>query len=172
MRLFVALPLEEAARQQLAQMSRQVALRSLRADIPPPENAHLTLAFIGESGHADAAAACVHALDTAPFPLVVTGIDRFRRAGVRPDAALLRLQAQLVAGLQTAGFAIEERPFRPHLTLARRVEFRRDEDFARLQAMFPPETPQCEMLSEWVCLMRSERIAGRQVYAEMSAKRL
>jgi 2'-5' RNA ligase len=36
--------------------------------------------------------------------------------------ALTRLQARLDSGLRRAGFELEDRPFRPHITLARRRE--------------------------------------------------
>ena len=36
--------------------------------------------------------------------------------------ALQNLQASLDAGLRHAGFQVEDRPFRPHVTLARRRE--------------------------------------------------
>jgi RNA 2',3'-cyclic 3'-phosphodiesterase len=36
--------------------------------------------------------------------------------------ALVALQGRLDAGLRAAGFALEDRPFRPHITLARRRE--------------------------------------------------
>jgi 2'-5' RNA ligase len=35
--------------------------------------------------------------------------------------ALVDLQSQLEAGLRAAGFILEERPYRPHVTLARKI---------------------------------------------------
>jgi 2'-5' RNA ligase len=54
-------------------------------------------------------------------------VGSFRRAAVAwagmsdPPPALLQLQAKLVARLAERGFALEERPFTPHVTLARRI---------------------------------------------------
>jgi 2'-5' RNA ligase len=51
----------------------------------------------------------------------------FRRAGVAwagtssPPPELIALQAKLEARLRGRGFAFEERPFAPHVTLARRT---------------------------------------------------
>jgi RNA 2',3'-cyclic 3'-phosphodiesterase len=51
----------------------------------------------------------------------------FRRSKVgwagmsRVPAELVQLQSRLQAGLHARGFVVEERPFAPHVTLARKV---------------------------------------------------
>lgn len=101
----------------------------------PIENIHLTLRFLGESSatqrgaleHALAQVAASH----APLALELAGLGAFpsfRRpsvlwAGLRGPAqqlaALAALQAPIEQAARAARFAAEERPFSPHLTLAR-----------------------------------------------------
>ena len=97
-----------------------------------PEAIHLTLKFFGdipETAVADIAAVVEKAAAAeAPLTFSIGG------AGVFPDLRrprvlwlgmdgdvprLLRLQKEIEGGLGVAGFPAEERPFRPHLTLAR-----------------------------------------------------
>jgi 2'-5' RNA ligase len=49
--------------------------------------------------------------------------------------ALLALQSRLTDGLRNDAFPVEERPFSPHITLARR------RDTAKSRPAWPPENP-------------------------------
>jgi len=128
-RLFFALEPAEDALQALAVAAAAVA-RETGGRPMPPGKIHLTLAFLGDVPQpriADAEAAA-DAARVAPFTLVLDRLGTFRRAGIawagasQPDPALLRLQGTLAAQLGARGFALEPRPFAPHVTLARKVE--------------------------------------------------
>jgi 2'-5' RNA ligase len=127
-RLFFALWPGAASRAALnAAFAPAVALAGGRA--VPAHNLHLTLAFLG--------AVSV----TAREQLVVLGaglelpqadvrldrLDWWRRARVlvaavsEPPTALIELQADLRRQLNEAGFRVDSQPFRPHVTLARKV---------------------------------------------------
>lgn len=96
----------------------------------PADRIHLTLAFLGDIDAARAAAA--HAVAAAhpwtPFAVAVDRWGGFRRSKVgwagaaRTPPRLIELQSRLEARLRAAGFALEERPFAPHVTLVRKVE--------------------------------------------------
>jgi 2'-5' RNA ligase len=127
MRLFFALWPDAAAADALDRLAADVVV--VAGGKPQPRaKIHLTLAFLGEveaPAHAEDVAAAV-AVD--PFPMRLDCVGSFRRARVawagalEPQPALVRLQSRLEAGLREAGFALEERPFTPHLTLARKIE--------------------------------------------------
>ena len=131
MRLFVALDLPEEVRVSLAAWGGEVVERAggaLRA--VPPENLHLTLAFLGarKEREAPGIGAIVTAASGAT-PHLSLGAPLWlppRRPGVltievhQDDGALTTLQASLVAALHAgADFTPEARPFRPHITVAR-----------------------------------------------------
>jgi RNA 2',3'-cyclic 3'-phosphodiesterase len=130
-RLFIAADVPDAMRSRLAE-----ELEPLRAAHPelrwsPPENWHVTLKFLGavrpplvpDAGHAVAEAAAV----TSRFDTNLLGADAFpsaRRARVLwvgisdPDERFRALAGALDNALERI-VKPEERPFTPHLTVAR-----------------------------------------------------
>jgi 2'-5' RNA ligase len=127
-RLFFAVWPDAGAAAALAQLARQV-VETCGGRPVPAEKLHLTLAFIGEVGaeRVGILAGCA-AFRARRFRLELDRIGGFRRAGVAwagtsaPPAGLIALQEKLAARVGASGFALEEREFTPHVTLARRVE--------------------------------------------------
>jgi 2'-5' RNA ligase len=127
-RLFFAVWPDAAGAARLARLALDVAAVSEGKPVPPGK-IHLTLAFLGEVPEAriDAAREAGAALGFGRFAFALDHVGSFRAARVawagsaRPPAPLAALQAELVARLRDAGFGIEERPFAPHATLARRT---------------------------------------------------
>lgn len=123
-RAFVALPLPEPVRQQLNLLQFLLPLPRR----VPPENLHLTLAFLGELP-GDVVEDAHHALDAlrAPqFPLQLQGVESFGSSaprnvhvGVAASEPLNALQRKVETALRRAGIALERRRFAPHVTLAR-----------------------------------------------------
>ena len=128
MRLFVALvPPPEAVADLEAALaavrSRQFGLRWI-----PPERWHLTLAFLGEVEERRLPDLTDRLLRAAarhpPLALRFAGGGRFGRqvlwAGVGGDVAVLgRLADSVTAAARRARLDVDDRPYRPHLTLAR-----------------------------------------------------
>jgi len=125
MRLFVALPMPPALTGRLTPiMNGLPGARWLE-----PENLHLTLRFIGECDEKQAAVLddALLQIDRPAFDLQVQGCGIFaqRRGpeavwiGVVATPGLTELQAAVERAAVRAGFAPEERRFRPHITLAR-----------------------------------------------------
>ena len=102
--------------------------------VPQPSNLHLTLAFIGEVTAERVATLRDVGASTAqtalPFAMRLDRIGGFRDSGIvwLGTEALVpeleRLVERLRGALGNAGFAVEARPFRVHLTLARRCRKR------------------------------------------------
>ena len=128
-RLFFALWPDAAERRALSlAFGGAIAAAGGRA-VPPPQ-LHLTLEFLGRV--ADAELAPLAALAAAvPLPvdatLVLDRLDWWRRAALlvavpsAPPSGLLALQATLREALSGRGFRVDSRPFRPHVTLVRKV---------------------------------------------------
>jgi 2'-5' RNA ligase len=146
-RLFVALDLPEAVRAALAAWgARAVEHASGALGAVPPENLHLTLAFLGarEEAQAEAVGAIVAATAGAT-PCLDLG-DALWLPPRRPKVltvevadhtgALAGLHCSLIAALnQGAVFTPEARPFRPHITVGR---VRRNQ---RIDVNFPGRPP-------------------------------
>ena len=139
-RLFVAVPLADAAREEIVALVGAVrdevdstareprsAVRWVRM-----EGLHLTLRFLGPTDTAQVPAVVTAVrragAGTAPFDLTVAGAGAFPTA-VRPRTIWLRvttgadalaaLAARLDGELESDGWPREARPFRAHVTLAR-----------------------------------------------------
>lgn len=124
MRLFLGLPIPPELAQALARRTQTIELPKGRRI--PPESLHLTLVFLGEV--AEPALPPIQRelseLNFAPFPLKLTSLNTFPRAGVlvaevKPARPLLHLQVSVAAAMARCGFTPEDRPYHPHITLAR-----------------------------------------------------
>lgn len=131
-RVFIAVDLDAPARAALARLLRRLARALPNARVVAPETLHVTLAFLGELGGDQVAAASeaarLTAADGKPFylapgPIGVFGPDHAPRViwvALGGQLGRLRaLQRRLTHELDARGFPPEPRPFSPHLTLAR-----------------------------------------------------
>jgi 2'-5' RNA ligase len=129
LRVFFAVWPEPSLRASLAALAAEIA-RESRGRPTAPENLHLTLAFLGEQPSSRMAALCALAARVAgqPFALTLDEIGCFRKASIAwlgasaPQLELVALHERLANELRARGFPIDERPYAPHLTLARRIE--------------------------------------------------
>ncbi len=140
MRLFVAADLPEDAREAIAAEQKRIAstlggsagaLKWVKAD-----HAHLTLVFLGNVEEARVPAvveAVGRDVDAAPFEISLETIGAFPARGaprvlwigvVDGAARLSELQRELAERIAAIGIPLEDRPFHPHLTLARWRESR------------------------------------------------
>lgn len=166
MRLFAAILLPPPVREVLSLAAERVKRATLSGRFTGEENWHLTLAFIGETQRIAEARRAVCRAAVPPFSLAVEGWGAFRRggeetvwAGVVPAPELIDLQGQVVRALREEGFRLDERPFRPHITVARQVRW------SSAGGAVPP--PRAAMLVEAFSLMSSEREGGAPVYREV-----
>jgi 2'-5' RNA ligase len=183
MRLFVAIEVPPAIKEALAAASRELARLPAEGSWPKSANLHLTLKFLGETEEArrsevhramrEAAATC------PPFRLTLCGLGAFpntRRprvvwAGLGGEVEIVqRLQADLEARLEAAGFPREERAFKPHLTLARLRSVADPAHFAAGVAAYTlPELP---FEVGRIVLFRSELHPAGSRYTELAAAAL
>lgn len=124
LRLFFALPCPGPVAETLSAWSR--------ANCPDgralhPADLHITLAFLGSqpAERLPTLAALAGRLPLPDFELELALLERWSDLLVllpgQAPAALLEFQASLLEHLQAAGVTYEQRPYRPHLTLVRRL---------------------------------------------------
>jgi 2'-5' RNA ligase len=124
-RLFVALDVPESVKIRMeALFEAEEGVKWVR-----PGQVHLTLRFIGEVDAETTATLTerLHAVSAAPFPLRVGGVGVFpgrRRprvlwVGADGGGGLATLHARVESAVREAGLTPDEKPFHPHLTLAR-----------------------------------------------------
>jgi 2'-5' RNA ligase len=124
MRLFLGMPIPPELARSLTRRTQAIELPKGRRSAS--ENIHLTLVFLGEVPEPTLPRieAELSELNFAPFELKLTSLDTFPRVGVlfaevEPSRALLYLQTKVAASMARCGFAPEDRPYHPHITLAR-----------------------------------------------------
>jgi 2'-5' RNA ligase len=126
-RLFIALWPTDEVRASIAQWQSRWTWPD-HAAVVPPEKLHLTLHFLG-----NVTAACVRDLQyvlksvpTPPFGLRLTRQETWQHSivALRPENSptqLRALHARIGLALAGIGLPVDERPYRPHVTLARRA---------------------------------------------------
>lgn len=121
-RLFLALELPDSIKAQLLPLQR---LAPAGSKLVPRVNMHITLVFIGKAELEPVRQALNHLkFPAVSITLAEPGCFRQRKGshfwvGLRDNTGLLDLHQQLVTALKEAGLEPDDKPFRPHITLAR-----------------------------------------------------
>jgi 2'-5' RNA ligase len=125
-RIFFALWPDASLRTTLAALAREVAHQG-GGRPTAPSRIHLTLAFLGDqpTTRVDALRRLGGGIRARAFTLALDALGSFPRTGIAwlgasaPQPGLEALHGELAAALRIGGFAIDERAYAPHLTLAR-----------------------------------------------------
>jgi 2'-5' RNA ligase len=129
-RLFVALEIPSGVRDNLATLIKDLRTSDPKSRWVRPENLHVTLKFIGEAppGKLDAIRSVLSGVRSEqPVELHFRGLGFFpnekhpRVLWANMDASpnVKPLAGDIDRALEALGFPCEQRPFTPHLTLAR-----------------------------------------------------
>ncbi len=187
-RAFVAIELAAATREELAKLQAQLKRASTcPAKWVASEGIHLTLCFLGEISKdkvgAVSEAVAATCAEFSPLELELAGTGAFPNLA-RPQVVwvglageteqLARLQQALEARLRPLGYRPENRPFSPHLTLARlRPEVLPAERQGLAAALaHAPALPKHKIGVTEVSLMQSRLTPAGAVYTRLSATRL
>jgi 2'-5' RNA ligase len=126
MRMFIGIPLAAAVIRQLTGLRARLERPGDGLRWPSPESWHITLQFLGATSEAQFS--CVverlHSVVAEPVSIHLEGLGRFDRAGVfflgvDTTPALTSLQQHVTLATSFCGFKPEDRPYHPHITLAR-----------------------------------------------------
>ena len=163
MRLFIAILLDEAAKEYLSSVQDQFRESIVRGSYTPEENLHLTLAFIGEYPDSDKVMDALESVWDGPFEITFSGVGRFDDLwwiGIQDNEALSQLVKRVQHSLSEAGIPYDKKRFKPHITLLRRADFSKGR----------PEqivTEARTMKVSGIFLMRSSQGKHGMIYSEM-----
>lgn len=174
-RLFTAIRIPESVRQEIV----RIQPRDLSdAVLTPPDELHITLQFIGEVTDETAKSldAAFRTIRFAPLPLNLTGVgcfagnDRpgFLWTGVERSPRLLALHRLVGRGLESSNLPLEERIYRPHVTIARLDSPQKEAVEAFLQQN---ESFRCSFEVSSFSLYCVERLNGLTTYVEQAEYR-
>jgi len=135
--------------------------QGVRGTFTRPDNLHMTLAFIGETSQLKEIQAAVREVDVSPFEISPGGLGRFRDIlwlGITGEQEMQRLANALRKSLTAHAIAYDEKPFKAHITLVRRIH--------------GTELPKIDispvrMTVSHISVMKSERINGKLTYTEI-----
>jgi len=146
-------------------------IAQLRAQPVPVENLHATLCFIGAVAE-EKLGALRAAADTVRGRVLTLHFDRldhWKKPGILCAVATERaipapareLSKQLASAALSAGFAPDAKPFRAHVTLARKVDASRAIECEWPRVLSPPVAVHCDHF----VLMRSEKGPTGSIYS-------
>ena len=126
MRLFIGIPLAAEVIDALERLSRSLRSTSDGLRWSSPETWHITLQFLGETSveRCGCLVERLGAIQAPAVPVRLHGTGFFDRAGVffagvDVSPELRQLERLIIAATSQCGVAAEERPYHPHVTLAR-----------------------------------------------------
>lgn len=135
MRLFIGIKLSEVIKKHLLIQQKQLVEKGAKGTLMRYENLHLTLEFIGEVSEetVNRIKDSIHKTvsDRSTFILALDYLSAFYKrdkahtiwAGVKGNLLELNtLQSTLHTNLKQVGLLLQERPYRPHITLISRVK--------------------------------------------------
>ncbi|HEU5139692.1 MAG TPA: RNA 2',3'-cyclic phosphodiesterase [Bacillales bacterium] len=129
---FIAVPLPDPVRKVLHREAEQLRGRVPYKQWPHPEDYHITLAFLGGAGFHKInelkKTVGLAVKDCDPSELTLNGLGTFGKkdqprvlwAGVSADQKLFDLQNQVYEACVSVGFELDKRPYKPHITLAKK----------------------------------------------------
>jgi 2'-5' RNA ligase len=175
LRVFIAINFSENTKMELSHIVCRFKKNALSGNFTRKENFHLTLTFIGETSEVEkiksAMDQALQIFKASCFELNLEGFGSFNRSegdilwiGIEKNLILNEIHKAIVVELKKKGFKLEDRAFKPHLTIGRKVVM--NETF--VQPPFAPIKSNVDRIS----LMKSEHINGKLVYSEIYSTRL
>jgi len=143
MRLFVALNFSEEVKNKIEDITLRVKEHSTQGKFVNKGLMHLTVEFLGEisESNIDLIKEAIDCLESEPFSMILTNIGYFKRnegdicwLGIEENAKMLNMQSQLHERLLKKGFKLEDREYKPHLTIGRKVKML--DDFNKSKLIF------------------------------------
>ena len=175
MRLFTAILFSEEITASLYNSVERLRSSAKSGTFTTKENLHQTVNFIGETNRLEevkqAMKLAIDKTKAVSFALSINGFGKFKRnegdiywIGVEKEITLWRLQKEMVKELKAAGFFdVDDKDYKPHLTLGRRVKAQKEFNEKEFEATIIPMQMEVGKIS----LMKSERIQGKLVYTEI-----
>ena len=179
MRVFIAIDFTPEIKNHLNDMVQDLKEECVTGRFTRSENMHLTLAFLGEvpferiQDIVEVMKQVV--LHQTAFEIEIGGLGKFIRqgealywCGIKENVALAKLQHELVTKLKAKDVWVDEKPFKPHITLARRCTVKNTMNEEAFSANIVPMLMKVTQIS----LMESKQIEGKLTYRSLEEVRL
>ncbi|SHJ76166.1 RNA 2',3'-cyclic phosphodiesterase [Paramaledivibacter caminithermalis] len=165
MRVFYAVTFHKETKERLFEYRNMVVKHSIKGRFTSLNNFHLTLEFIGKvnSKELSLLVDILYKLKHPPKQLIISHIGSFKRKnkeiiwlGIDKNWELIRLQKELRNLLMKNEFEIDNRSYRPHITIGRQIVRK---DSIKEIIVNPIQVP-----IRSIALMESKRVGEKLVY--------
>ena len=170
MRLFIGVSFDDKTKELIYNQELILKKHLVSGHITDINNIHLTIIFIGETDNTKEIIDSIEKIDVSKFDIFLKGIKYFNRGNqrlyyldVRKNQKLSFIYDVLFNSLKDIGFFIEDRTYKPHVTLGREVVLDEDVYLEPLNKIVRVNK---------ISLMESKRINGKLEYVELYAKKL
>jgi 2'-5' RNA ligase len=169
-RLFIALNFSNEVKAQINEKISKVESNSIQGKFVNEEHMHLTVEFLGEiqNNRVNLIKEIMDKLEFSPFTLSLTKVGYFKRPegniywlGLKDNDTLLNIQQKLHQSLIDNGFELEDRKYKPHITLGRKVILKDNFNTDELNGFIE----KIEISINKVDLMKSESINGKLIHS-------
>ena len=171
MRTFIAIEFNEETKDVIYQYGRQIRNLTAAGDYSYKGNIHLTVKFIGEVLEKDIGLIkrimddisikySKFYIEFSGLGSFNTGSDNILWIGIKASEPLISLYKTVNAELYIKGFKGDNKPFKPHITLGRRVVFKNGID--EIKNKIKPDIKPVQETG--ITLMESVRIRGKLMY--------
>lgn len=176
-RLFIALNLKNEVKNQISEVISKVKSNSIQGKFVSEEHMHLTVEFLGEiqDDRIDIIKGIMDELEFDAFTLNISKLGYFKRSegniywlGIKYNATLFNINKKLRQDLMVKGFQLEDREYRPHITLGRKVKLKESINTNELEDIFR----KIEIYIDKVDLMKSEFINGKLIHSLVNSRPL
>lgn len=177
MRLFIAINFEERVKKQISNLIDELRNFSTQGKFVNEEHMHLTLEFLGEieKDKVDIIKTVLNSINISAFTIELSNIGYFKRRegniywlGIKENKSLLELQSNIHKSLIEHGFTLEDRPYKPHITLGRKVIMNEDFNPNSLTSF----VNDINIKVNSVELIKSENMKGKLMYTITYSKNL
>lgn len=171
MRLFLGVALSEEARAAMERVSLRLRASDDGLRWSSAEQWHITLAFLGSVDSAGESVLLreLRRLRLPPTPLEIDGLGLFERVGIVYAAVevtpeLAELQRATAEAARVSGLVLEDRPYRPHVTLARSKGRGGLRTLKRLRPALEQQRPRARWTASEFLLYESQSSPGGSQY--------
>lgn len=179
MRLFIAINFTPEVKEQLCLTIQDLSKEAVSGNFTRISNLHLTVAFLGEvsTNRIQDIRRVMNqtVMGRDEFEIELGGLGKFINqgeilywCGIRENETLIKLQHSLIQGLEAYGFLVDDKPFRPHITLGRRC--RMNSNFEEKE--FAKKISSISMKVITIDLMKSEHKEGKLTYTSVGEVKL
>lgn len=165
MRLFIAIQLNDALKRSAREVQTDFRRLHVKGNFIPPENLHITLAFIGEFGDPDRILELMEGVVFQPFTITMDRIGCFDTlwwTGFTQSSGLESLAGQVRHILADTKVPYDRSRFKPHVTILRKAEF----THGRIE---PVTIHPASMTVDKISLMQSTQGKNGRIYTELGS---